>query len=355
MVKTVNNYNGARQVPLNVPFTGATTAEEILTASHVDLTNKIVVLTGGYVGLGLEVTRVLVKANATIIIGARRIQTAKDALQDFITAGAKIEIEQLDLSHRESVIAFAEKFLASNRPIDILINNAGISQGSGTLARDAQGNELILSTNHLGHFLLTNLLFPALKRAVGIPRVVNTSSMAARLANVEQLIQDPNFNHHDYDGQFSYGQSKGAQVLFTAALDARAQTAGIPLSVFAVHPGIIQTEITRDIPREVLETFGSLLQLTDEHGNPQYDPNGKGTKTIPQGAASIVFAAVYPQLDETSGVYIDNNNIVGIAGPDVNWLDFEDHGITQTVLQKDSADKFWTVSEQLTGVKFNVE
>lgn len=353
-----NNYNGVAQIPLNVPFTAHNTAKDIVDAAKVDLTGKVIVITGGYVGLGLEATRALVRTNATIVLGARRLDTAQNAVKDLIDAGAKIEIEQLDLSQRESVVAFAQKFLASDRPLDILINNAGIGQGQGQLLRDAHGQERIISTNHLGHFVLTALLFPALKRATGgVPRVVNTTSLVARIANVPQLIEDPDFAHHDFEGFLAYSQSKAAQVLFTVELDARARAANIPLQVFAVHPGlIVETEIVRDVAKADLDALNEALNFRDDNGNILYDPEVTGVKTIEQGASSIVFAAIYPQLDQvTSGVFIDNNNIVGLVGPDVAPNDFANHGIQKAVTEQASAAKVWAWSEQVTTVPFHVE
>lgn len=352
----LNNYNSAGQIPLDVPFTGETTAQQIVEAYNVDLTDKVIVITGGYVGLGLEATRALVKTNATIVLGARRLETAQENVKDLIAAGAKIEIEPLDLYVRESIEQFAQKFLASNRPLDILINNAGITSGQGNLVHDAAGNERLLTTNHLGHFVLTALLFPALKRAAA-PRVVNVSSLAARMANVPQLLEDPNFTTHDYEGQLSYAQSKAAQVLFTVELDARAREAGIPLRVYALHPGIVlQTEISRDTPPEALQKLNDLLQFQDANGNINFDANGKGIKTIPQGASSIVFAAISPKLLEvTSGVFIDSNNIPGVLGPDVHFLDITNHGVQNELTLPENTTKLWALTEKLTGVTFKVE
>lgn len=358
MVNPPNNYDGVAQIPLDVPFTGETTAKQIVEASNVNLTNKVIIITGGHAGLGLEVTRALAPTNATIILGARRVEVAQKAVQDLIAAGAKIEIEQLDLAERISVTAFADKFLASNRPLDILINNAGISSlALDHLSRDAYGNEYMLSANHLGHFLLTSLLFPALKRATGVSRVVNTSSMSARLANVPQLLEDPNFEKNEFNGMLSYAQSKAAQVLFTVELDARAQAANIPLHVYSLHPGLImETQIARGISNDVLEGINQIVQFRDENGVMQYEPNVKGVKSIEQGASSIVFAAIFPQLNEvTGGVFIDNNNIVGLAPPDLSPFDVTNHGIRKELLVQQSAVQLWDLTEKLTQNEFRVE
>ena len=279
-----------KQHPLGTPFPPASTADEVL--AGLDLTGRNVIVTGGHAGIGLEVTRALVKAGASVTVGVRDPDRAADAL-----AGTpRVEIGKLDLVEPRSVDAFAARWLESGRPLHILVNGAGASGGP---ERDARGYETQFATNHLGHFQLTRALLPPLRAARGA-RVVVVSSGAQRFGRIRW--DDPHFTE-GYDGRAAYAQSKTANVLFAVELDRRWAADGV--RGFAVHPGVVVgTKLNSSAGDEALRRMG----LIDETGRPIIDP-AVGKKTPSQGASTIVFAAVSPMLAGIGGVYLKDNDV----------------------------------------------
>jgi NAD(P)-dependent dehydrogenase (short-subunit alcohol dehydrogenase family) len=259
------------QKPLRSGFGPQTTAREVL--AGCDLTAKIAIVTGGYSGVGLETTRALAEAGATVVVPARTQEKARTALAGI----PRVEMETLELMAPASIDAFAGRFLDTGRQLDMLINNAGIM--APPLQRDARGYESQFATNHLGHFQLTARLWPALKRA-GKARVVSLSSTGITFGGVD--FDDPNFERRAYDKWKAYGQSKTATALFAVALDKRGEAHGI--RAFSVHPGGIATDLVRYVSEEHLAFDGEL-------------------KTPEQGAATSVWCATSPQLETTGGVY----------------------------------------------------
>ena len=318
-----------KQRPLQSGFPASSTAEEVL--AGIDLSGKNVIVTGGHAGIGLEVTRALGKAGASVTVGSRN----PDQAGPFLAGIEHIEVSQLDLLDPQSIDAFAARWLDSGRPLHILINGAGASGGP---ARDARGYEKHFATNHLGHFQLTLGLLPAL-RAAHRARVVNVSSGAQRFADIQW--EDPNFT----DGRnlnLAYAQSKTANVRFTVELDRRWAEDGI--RGYAVHPGVVAgTKLNSSVGEEALRKMG----LIDEAGQPIIDPE-VGKKTPQQGASTIVFAATSPLLAEIGGVYLKDN--------DVSPLDDEvrpltAHSIPSNVaphsIDPQSAQRLWQLSEEL--------
>ncbi|MHA7262392.1 SDR family NAD(P)-dependent oxidoreductase [Arthrobacter sp. TMN-37] len=318
------------QEPLPSGFGFETTAADIVAAQ--DLTGRTVIVTGGSAGLGLEVVRVLAEAGATVVAAVRDPAKAADTLAGL----ASVEPEQLDLASPESIDAFADRFLATGRPLHILINNAGFM--AAPLARDARGIESHFATNHLGHFQLTQRLWPALTRAGGA-RVISLTSLAHRFAGVD--FEDPNFTNRPYEKWAAYAQSVSAKSLFAVALDARGRD--FQVRAFAVHPGTIPTGIGRHLSLEDLQGLGAV----DEHGQPVDNP---AYKSVPQGAATTVWAAVSPQLDGHGGVYTENSDIA-IVVP-------EDHqgrsGVHSWAVDPQAADRLWDLSERLLGRSFTI-
>jgi len=202
----------SKQALIHSGFGPATTARETL--HGIDLRGKVAVVTGGYSGIGLETTRALADAGATVIVPARNPDKARKALN----AIPGVEQKELDLLAPDSIDAFASEFLSSGRPLHMLINNAGIM--ATPLARDSRGYESQFSANHLGHFQLTARLWPALRNAHGA-RVVSVSSRAHQRAGMD--FDDPQFHRRPYDRWQAYGQSKTANVLFAVALDRRGE------------------------------------------------------------------------------------------------------------------------------------
>src|SRR5919204_6082956 len=192
-----DKYEVTPQVPIRSGFGPQTTARDVLRGR--DLSDKIAVVTGGHSGLGLETTRALTEAGATVIVAARAPEKARGSVADF----SRVEIDELDLIDPASVDSFALRFLNTGRALHILINNAGIM--AAPLTRDARGYEFEFATNHLGHFQLTARLWPALIQA-GNARVVSLSSTGIRFGGVN--FDDPNFERHSYDKWRAYGQSK---------------------------------------------------------------------------------------------------------------------------------------------------
>ena len=318
-----------KQHPLGTPFTPASTADEIL--AGIDLTGRNAIVTGGHAGIGLEVTRALSRAGASVTVGARNPDRAATALAG-ITG---IEVGKLDLIGPRSIDAFAAGWLESGRPLHILINNAGASGGP---ERDARGYETQFATNHLGHFQLTRALLPALRAAQGA-RVVNVSSGAQRFGGIRW--DDPNFTS-GYDSRAAYAQSKTANVLFAVELDRRWAADGI--RGYAVHPGVVVgTKLNSSAGGDALRRMG----LIDEAGQPIIDP-ATGKKTPSQGASTVVFAAASPMLAGIGGVYLKDN--------DISPLDDEPRQLTARCIPAEvvshsidpaSAERLWALSGRL--------
>jgi NAD(P)-dependent dehydrogenase (short-subunit alcohol dehydrogenase family) len=328
-----NNYRGALQKPIGSKFNATSTSTDVI--NGIDLTGKIAIVTGGGTGIGLETVKTLAKAGATIIVAARDVKKATENLKGI----SHVEIEKLDLIDPASIDHFTEKFLASGRPLHVLINNAGIM--FVPLRRDATGNESQLATNYLSVFRLTARLWEALKKANGA-RVINVSSMGHHFAAFN--FDDPNFEAHEYETLQGYGQSKTAVNLFSLELDNRAQPFGV--RAYSIHPGNIWgTELTREAPIEILQQFGFL----DDKGNPVPEVIDS-LKTIPQGAATTIWAATSPLLSETGGVYLEDVDIAQLAiDPSIP------NGVKPYSLDEASAKRLWTLTEALTGVTFKVD
>ncbi len=337
-----NNYGGALQQPINSGFDAASTTSEVI--KGIDLSGKTAIVTGGYAGIGLETTRTFSAAGATVIVPARDIEKANRNLAGI----ANVEIEEMDLMNPASIHAFAEKFIASGRPLHLLINNAGIMWVP--LQRDQRGYESQFATNHLGHFQLTALLWTALKNA-NKARVVNVSSWGHHFSPV--VFDDPNFERREYQTLLGYGQSKTANVLFSMELDSRGRQYGV--RSYSLHPGaIVETDLGRHISEDDLKKMGVL----DDRGMVVRDPS-KGLKTIPQGASTTVWCATNPLLDNIGGVYCENTNIAALDMGNEDAFQrvhgsTRTQGVRQYALDKENAAKLWTLSEEMTGVKFEM-
>lgn len=329
------------QAPIGSGFTAASTAAEVV--AGIDLQGKIAVVTGGYSGLGLETVRVLCAAGVRVIVPARDVAKARDAL----AAISQAEVWPMDLLRPESIDAFAVRFLAEHERLHILINSAGI-MALPKLHFDDRGHELQFATNHLGHFQLTGRLWPALARA-GNARVVSVSSMGHRYSPV--IFEDINFTWRAYDPVKAYGQSKTANALFAVELDRRGRTAGV--RAYSVHPGgIVETGLSRHLPPGMLEAMGVI----NAQGAAIIDP-ANGLKTPAQGAATQIWCATSPLLEGQGGVYCENSDI----SPLLKGKSFADAetkeglgniGVLPHAVDPTAAAALWTLSERLTGISW---
>ncbi|GHD88283.1 SDR family NAD(P)-dependent oxidoreductase [Streptomyces naganishii] len=305
-------------------FGATSTADDVL--EGIDLTGKLALVTGGYSGLGLETTRALSRAGAQVVVPARRPGTAREAL-----AGVeRVEVDTLDLGDLRSVRAFAERFLASGRTIDLLIGSAGIMACPET--RVGPGWEAQFATNHLGHFALVNRLWPAIEP--GGARVVSVSSRGHHFSGIRW---DDVHWRRGYDKWAAYGQAKTANVLFAVHLDRLARDRGV--RAFALHPGGILTPLQRHLAKEEMVERGWI----DEQGNLL---NPEGFKSPEQGAATQVWAATSPQLEGMGGVYLADCDIAEPASE----ADGDRRGVRSWATDPEQAARLWALSADLTGV-----
>ncbi|WP_243286626.1 oxidoreductase [Geothrix terrae] len=328
------------QTPLPSGFGPATTAREVLRG--LDLSGRVAVVTGGSAGLGLETTRALAEAGATVVVPARNVAKARAAVAGLPHVEGRVEVAPMDLLDPASIDAFAVAFLSSERPLAMLINNAGIM--ATPLTRDARGYEAQFAANHLGHFQLTARLWPALL-AAGDARVVALSSRGHQRAGVD--FDDPNFERRPYDKWQAYGQAKSANVLFAVGLDRRGEARGV--RAFAVHPGVILTDLGQHMTDEDRQAFG----LTAADG-PGTVPAGRSVaeggdfKNAQQGAATSVWAATSPQLAGRGGVYCQDCDMAPILPPGAPGT----VGVRPHAIDPEAAERLWALSERLTGVRF---
>ncbi|EHA8586482.1 short-chain dehydrogenase TIC 32, chloroplastic [Cocos nucifera] len=271
-------------------FGSASTAEQV--TDGIDASNLTAIVTGGASGIGAETARVLALRGAHVIIAARNMEAANDTKQHILKSNpaARVDVLKLDLSSLKSVRALVDKFTSMDLPLNILINNAGVMFCPYQLSED--GIEMHFATNHLGHFLLTNLLLEKMKsteRKTGIEgRIVNLSSIA-HLRSYDEGIRFDNLNDNDgYSDKRAYGQSKLANILHANELSRRLQEEGSNITVNSVHPGLIVTALWRHsfLLMSVLKLFTYIFW-----------------KNVPQGAATTCYIALHPSLKGVTGKY----------------------------------------------------
>jgi NAD(P)-dependent dehydrogenase (short-subunit alcohol dehydrogenase family) len=304
----------ADQRPIPSGFGARTTAGEVIGELRLD--GKTAIVTGGYAGIGVETTRVLAAAGAQVIVPARDRAKAKRALG----ALENVTIDELDLAVPETIDAFARRF--GDRSLHLLINNAGIM--AAPLSRDARGLESHLAVNHVGHFRLFVRLLPALRRARGA-RVIALSSRGHVRAAFD--FDDPNFERRPYDKLIAYGQSKTANILFAVEGDRRHRSDGI--RAFAVHPGaILETDLARNYDPEELK---AVIERARRIGS---------FKTVEQGAATTIWCATSPALDDLGGVYCENCDVATIKSEG-------DDGVRPYAIDPGAAARLWTWTERV--------
>jgi len=314
----------ARQQPLSSEFGYRSTAAEVIAGT--DLAGKTAIVTGGYSGLGLETVRALADAGVRVIVPARRVDAAQQALDGI----AEAEVRGADLSDLDSVAAFTESVRRDGQPIDLVLNVAGIM--ATPFGHTAQGFESQFGTNHLGHFALVGGVADLLSDHA---RVISYSSGGHFRSPVR--FDDIDFATTPYDPWVAYGQSKTANALFAVGLARRGAERGI--LAFSVHPGGIMTELQRHVPREELLSRGWI----DEDGtpNPRF-------KTPAEGASTGLWAATATELVERSGAYCEDCSIKGIVAPDHS--DMTTGGVKEWAIDPEAAERLWALSVAATGV-----
>jgi NAD(P)-dependent dehydrogenase (short-subunit alcohol dehydrogenase family) len=307
------------------------TAEEV--SQGIDLAGQRALVTGASGGLGAETARVLALRGAAVTLTARDAAKGEAVASQIRadTGNAAVDVMSLELMDFAMVRAFAKDYLARYPQLQILVNNAGVM--ACPLARSGEGYESQFATNHLGHFLLTGLLVPAL-RAGAPARVVNVSSRGHRFSPV--VFDDIHFERRPYDKWAAYGQAKTANVLFSVALDRRLAPFGV--RAYGLHPGAIMTELGRHMsPEDIQELMARV-------------PGGKGMewKTVPCGAATSVWAATAPELEGRGGLYLED---CGVSEP--RREEGAETGYEAWAVDPQAAERLWSVSEELVGERFD--
>ena len=305
-----------------------TTTDEVL--DGVDLTGVRAIVTGASGGLGEETARGLASRGAAVSIAARDMPKTEAAAAKIraSTGNDNVDTFELELDKPASVEAFAASWLNTHDRLNLLINNAGVM--ACPLMRTAEGWEMQFATNHLGHFLLTNLLRPALE--AGAPaRIVNLSSAGHRRSTVN--LDDPNYQNRPYDPFEAYGQSKTANIWFSMELDKRLR--GMGVAAYAVHPGGIITDLGRHLSDEIRQTMTKQLEAS-----------GIQLKTVPAGAATSVWAATAAELDGRGGLYLEDCQVAA-PNKDGGTTGYAPHAYDEA-----GAARLWSLSEELLSRHF---
>jgi NAD(P)-dependent dehydrogenase (short-subunit alcohol dehydrogenase family) len=321
-------------------FGATSTTEDVL--SGVNLKGKRILVTGVSAGIGVETARALAAQGAQVVGAARDLTKAEAATaqvrKDAAAGGGSFELIALDLANLKSVRASADELLAKGGRFDVIIANAGVM--ATPFGHTTDGFETQFGTNHLGHFVLVNRIASLLGPG---SRLINLASSGHRFANVD--LEDPNFERTPYEPFVAYGRSKTANILFAVAFDQRHRERGIRAA--AVHPGGIQTELARHMDPSHMEAM--IKQI-----NEQAAAEGKGAfqfKTIPQGAATSVWAGVVAQADEIGGRYCENCHASDVV-PDNVTLGLLNEGVRAYALDRKNAEALWRKSEELVGESF---
>jgi NAD(P)-dependent dehydrogenase (short-subunit alcohol dehydrogenase family) len=321
-------------------FGATSTTEDVL--SGVDLKGKRVLVTGVSAGLGVETARSLAAHRALVVGAARDLNKAQSATEqvrnDAAANGGSFDLVELDLANLKSVRACADRLLAKGEAFDVVIANAGVM--ATPFGHTADGFETQFGTNHLGHFVLINRIASLIRNG---GRLINLSSAGHRYSNVD--LDDPNFERTPYEPFVAYGRSKTANILFAVAFDKRHRDRGVRAA--AVHPGGIRTELGR------YAEPGRIEKVIEEI-NRQLAAQGKGPfqwKSIPQGAATSVWASVVAPAEKIGSQYCENCH-VGPIVPEDAPITAVSEGVRGYALDPYSAEALWKKSEELVGESF---
>jgi NAD(P)-dependent dehydrogenase (short-subunit alcohol dehydrogenase family) len=321
-------------------FGATSTTDDVL--SGVNLHGKRILVTGVSAGIGVETARALAARGAHVVGAARDLTKAKTATEqvrkDAVVNRGSFELVELDLANLKSVRTCADRLLANDEPFDVVIANAGVM--ATPFGHTTDGFETQFGTNHLGHFVFVNRIAPLI-RAGG--RLINLSSAGHRFSNVD--LQDPNFERTPYEPFVAYGRSKTANILFAVGFDRRHTKRGVRAA--AVHPGGIHTELGRYVdPSRIKGIFDQMNKELAAEGKPPFQ-----WKTIPQGAATSVWAAVVAPADEIGGRYCENCH-VGHVVPDDVTISAISEGVRGYALDPNTAEALWKKSEELVRESF---
>jgi NAD(P)-dependent dehydrogenase (short-subunit alcohol dehydrogenase family) len=316
-------------------FGATSTTDEVLAGAN--LSGKRILVTGVSAGLGVETARVLAAHGAQIVGAARDLIKARRATEQVraqAAHGGGLELVELDLASLASVRACADALVSAGKKFDLVIANAGVM--ACPMGRTADGFETQFGTNHLGHFVFVNRIAALL--APG-SRLVNLSSVGHRFSDVD--LDDPNFEHTPYTEFVAYGRSKTANALFAVEFDRRHKARGIRAT--AVHPGGIQTELGRYMTPEVTQQLLDNINAS----NAAAGVAGISWKTVPQGAATSVWAGIVAPADEVGGRYCEDCHVAELVeGAELR------SGVRPYALDPDNAKALWAKSEEMVGERF---
>jgi NAD(P)-dependent dehydrogenase (short-subunit alcohol dehydrogenase family) len=336
----LNSRLAKRRTGMANKFGATSTTDEVL--SGIDLQGKRVLVTGVSAGIGVETARSLAAHGAQVVGTARDLAKAKSATaqvsKDAVANGGNFELVALDLTSLASVRACAGELLDRGKFFDLVIANAGVM--ATPFGHTADGFETQFGTNHLGHFVFVNRIAPLMRPG---SRLINLASAGHRFSNVD--LEDPNFERTAYEPFVAYGRSKTANILFAVAFDHRHRERGVRAA--AVHPGVIQTELGRHMDS------GHLQKMIDQMDT-QLAAEGKGPfqwKTIPQGAATSVWAGVVAPANKIGGQYCENCHVGNIVADDMTISGISE-GVRGYALDSDNAEALWKKSEELVGESF---
>jgi NAD(P)-dependent dehydrogenase (short-subunit alcohol dehydrogenase family) len=303
------------------------------------LSGKRVLVTGVSAGLGVETARALAAHGAQVVGAARDLAKAERATAELraqAANGAGLELVELDLASLKSVRACADALRADGRPFDAVIANAGVMRTP--FGHTVDGFETQFGTNHLGHFVLVNRIASLIAPR---GRLVNVSSSGHRYSDVD--LADPNFEHTPYDPIIAYGRSKTANILFAVEFDRRHRPRGVTAT--ALHPGGIMTELDRHLqPGELEATVAQINTALAAEGRPPFQ-----FKTIPQGAATSVWAAFVAPAEEVGGRYCEDSQVSQVTEGLISPVS---PGVRPYALDPEHAKALWARSEELVGERF---
>ena len=317
-------------------FNAKSTTDDVL--AGVDLSGKRFLVTGVSAGLGVETARALVAHGADVVGAARDLDKAEGAtgaVRDAAKAGGgSFELIQLDLASLASVRAAADALNADGRKFDVVITNAGVM--AAPFGKTEDGFETQFGTNHLGHFTFVNRIASLIKDG---GRLVSLASSGHRFSDVN--LADPNFDKGDYEPWAAYGRSKTANILFAVEFDRRHKDRGVRAT--ALHPGGIHTELGRHLDEGAIEALLEQINAAARaSGGQEFE-----FKSIPQGAATSVWAAAVADPAEVGGRYLEDCHVAELADDDGLRA-----GVRAYAIDPDNAKALWAKSEEMVGERF---